>query len=120
MTQASHDLPIPRTWSAATRRGFAEFVIRLSEAGVDLREGVNFDNAVPEVAAAQHVLVDLVEQGWTIREVTASEVVVTPPSSVANPSLEKLRVRRQELLKRDEQLRTESVRRFIDDMERPR
>jgi len=38
----------------------------------------------------------------------------------ADPAVEKVRVRRQELLKRDEQLTSASVQRFVADMEEPR
>ena len=52
--------------------------------------------------------------------VDGQEVAIAPPLGVADPVEEKHRVRRQELIKRDEQLATPSVRRFITAMEKPR
>ena len=54
------------------------------------------------LAAAAYVLCDLASQGWAVR--TDGEVQVMPEASVADAAEEKQRVRRQELLKRDEQL----------------
>ncbi len=47
------------------------------------------------------------------------DVRVCPPSQANGAEAEKSRVRKQELLKRAEQLRTPSVRRFIEGMEQP-
>jgi len=70
--------------------------------------------------AAGLVLADLAMQGWRIR-VRANRVTVCAPLQVADdPSAEKARIRRQELLKRDAQLRKESVQKFLRSMERPR
>jgi hypothetical protein len=53
--------------------------------------------------------------------VDANDRVSTrPPKVLADPAAEKHRVRRQELLKRDEQLAVPSVRRFVAEMEKPR
>ena len=69
--------------------------------------------------AALHVLTDLVDQGWRVRVDKADQVAVRPPSEAKDPLREKARVRKQELIKRDEQLATPSVRRFVEEMERP-
>jgi hypothetical protein len=72
------------------------------------------------LAAAAHVLRDLADQGWTIEVTPNRQLTVRAPEIATDPMEEKARVRKQELLKRDEQLSTPSVRRFIRDMERPR
>ena len=69
--------------------------------------------------AALGVLADLAGQGWQLR-VEAKSLFVSPPTAEADPVAEKQRVRSQELLKRDEQLATPSVRRFVEKMEQPR
>src|SRR5690606_4837500 len=73
----------------------------------------------PGVEAASYVLADLTAQGWQVC-VSADEVRVRPPDAEPDAEVEKDRVRRQELLKRDEQLRQPSTRRFVAEMERPR
>ena len=65
------------------------------------------------------VITDLATQGWTIR-VRSERVEVKPPDPVTDPLAEKARVRRQELVKRNAQLRQPSVQRFLDAMERQR
>ena len=62
---------------------------------------------------------DLRAQGWLV-ERSSDALTVSPPQSDDDVDEEKKRVRFQEQLKRDEQLRTPSVRRFIEGMERPR
>lgn len=75
---------------------------------------------VPILKAAMRVLCDLARQRWLIR-VRGHDVQVSPPAELQSDlSAEKQRVRRQELLKRDEQLRQPAVRQFIRDMERQR
>lgn len=71
----------------------------------------------PVLAAASHTLIDLVDQGWTIT-VDQLGPMLSPPEVSANKDLEKARVQRQEHVRRDEQLRKPSVRRFIEKMER--
>ena len=71
----------------------------------------------PILAAAAHTLIDLVDQGWTI---TYDKVgpMLSPPATNGDREAEKTRIRRQEHVRRDEQLRKPSVRRFIESMER--
>jgi len=70
--------------------------------------------------AAGLVLTDLVTQGWPVR-VTKRAVVVRPPAAVTHDHLaEKERIRRQELIRRNAQLRQPSVRAFIRSMETSR
>lgn len=69
--------------------------------------------------AAGLVLTDLATQGWTVR-VRSERVEVKPPVAVTDLIAEKARIRRQELVKRNAQLRQPSVQRFLDSMERQR
>ena len=69
--------------------------------------------------AACHVVRDLANQGWATRAESGC-VEVQPPAAESDSQIEKDRVRRQELIKRDEQLRLPSVRRFVSEMEQPR
>jgi hypothetical protein len=69
--------------------------------------------------AAGLVLSDLAVQGWSIR-VRAQRLDIRPPQPVTDRTAEKARVRRQELIKRNAQLREPSVQRFVHSMERQR
>lgn len=70
--------------------------------------------------AAARVLCDLARQRWRIR-VRCNRVQVCPSAELhTDPVAEKERVRRQELIKRDEQLKQPAVRRFVQEMERQR
>ncbi len=69
--------------------------------------------------AALCVLTDLARQGWSIRVTDDGAVEVRRPGGEFNdPYREKARIRAQELVKRDEQLREPAVRRFLQAMER--
>ena len=69
--------------------------------------------------AAGLVMTDLATQGWTVRA-RNDRVEVKPPKPVTDPLTEKARIRRQELVKRNAQLRQPSVQRFLESMERQR
>jgi hypothetical protein len=73
----------------------------------------------PTLAAAAHAAIDLVAQGWTVK-VDHLGPLFSPPATQADRGAEKERIRAQEHLRRDEQLRKPSVRRFVKGMERPR
>lgn len=73
----------------------------------------------PTLAAAAHVAIDLVAQGWTVT-VDRLGPLFSPPATQNDRNAEKERIRTQEHLRRDEQLRKPSVRRFVHGMERPR
>lgn len=74
----------------------------------------------PALLAAGLVIVDLAVQGWPLR-VRADTVEVQPPEqSGAGHAEEKSRVRQQELVKRNSQLRQLSVARFLNSMEQTR
>lgn len=114
-------LPLPPTWGAADRRAFLAIADRLHAVAPDaaLRASINGANRGPSVASASHVLTDLVAQGWALCR-DGDNVRVRPPDNDVDAVVEKQRVRRQELLKRDEQLSQPSVQRFIAEMEKPR
>jgi uncharacterized protein DUF4338 len=69
--------------------------------------------------AAGLVVSDLATQGWLIR-VRGERVEIRPPEPVTERAAEKARIRRQELVKRNAQLRRASVQRFLSMMERQR
>lgn len=91
---------------------------RRSEAEAVLEKCLHSDR--PTLAAAASVLHDLSAQGWKVRGGPGCGVQVRPPSVSPDPTVEKERIRRQELLRRDEQLAAPSVQRFVSEMERPR
>lgn len=69
--------------------------------------------------AALCVLTDLAQQRWSIRVTGNGAVEVKrPEGEQLNLRQEKVRIREQELVKRDEQLRGPTVRKFVKGMER--
>jgi len=67
--------------------------------------------------AAGLVVTDLALQGWVLR-VRTGRVEIRPPDPVSGDrAAEKARVRKQELVKRNAQLRQPSVQRFLESME---
>lgn len=68
------------------------------------------------------ILVDLVRQGWAVRlgPRGARVEIERPPESSGDPLVEKDRIRKQEHIKRDEQLAKGSTREFIRSMEKKR
>jgi hypothetical protein len=69
--------------------------------------------------AASLVLGDLARQGWQVKPAKRG-ARVRPPDPTTDREVEKIRVRAQESVKRDQQLRTPSVTKFIQSMERRR
>jgi hypothetical protein len=70
--------------------------------------------------AAGLVLTDLALQGWHLRA-HRRRVELLPPTQVGEDrTAQKARIRRQELINRDAQLRRPAVRKFLRSMERPR
>ena len=114
----------------AVREAFRNHALRL--AGVDPSEEDVLQNLLedslsetskieqsPSLNAAIRVLNDLATHHWSIRVTSRGSVEVRRPQTESNdPQLEKGRVRRQELIKRNEQLRKPAVRRFVQGMER--
>lgn len=116
----------------AAKQAFREHAARLAEL-LNRGQGLeDFDDALKEalrledheapvtnLRAALHVLTDLARQRWTIRVTEGGEVEVKRPAGeLLDPKREKGRVRTQELVKRNEQLREPSTRRFIESMEK--
>jgi len=126
MPDESVVLPISRRWSPRRRDAFAHYAEALAANGSAPvgHVGAARQDALAHgghgLAAAVHIVSDLADQGWKVSVGDDGLVTVAPPDADTDPADEKSRVRRQELLKRDEQLRLPSVRRFISEMERPR
>jgi hypothetical protein len=90
--------------------------VLLDAALADQRGWVAEDRAAME--AGVRVLADLARQGWRL-EVAEAQILLRPPAEhVTDPTAEKDRIRRQELLKRQEQLATPAARKFVAEMER--
>jgi len=70
----------------------------------------------PRLAAAAHTLIDLVDQGWVV-QLDKVGPLLSPPDTHLDRDAEKARIRRQEHLRRDAQLRQSSVQRFVASME---
>lgn len=125
----------PALRSTASREDFSALATALVRAAKDTEDEDAVDDVRREfvgpvkqskrvdrqaLLAAGLVLSDLCVQGWNIR-VRRGRVEVKPPTQVLDDRAgEKARIRRQELVKRDAQLRTTSVQRFIRAMETPR
>lgn len=126
LDEQQRQLDMPATWSPRARRAFLGLAraIETHDSADDpdvvsvKREGLSLGD--PGLPAALHVLTDLARQGWKISRPGRSSVAVIPPAAHEDPDDERARVKRQELVKRDEQLSIPSVRRFIADMEKPR
>lgn len=131
ITWATLEPPLP---SAASQDAFVEHARALAKACRGERTDEAIEKArcafVSEVTACRSgdrqallaaglVITDLATQGWTVR-VRGDRVEVKPPDPVTDPLAEKARIRRQELVKRNAQLRQPSVQRFLESMERQR
>lgn len=121
-------LTLPPGSTRRERRGFKQLCTLLSygppEGVEDLNHGWWIKAAglgdlyeQPRLAAAAHAAIDLVDQGWTV-DLDKFGALFAPPPLGADRETEKARVRRQEHLRRDEQLRKPSVQRFVKRMER--
>jgi hypothetical protein len=125
----------PPLRSAASRKSFVEFARTLSRAN---RAGIDEDILIcaredfveatrasayvdtQTLLAAGLVVSDLAMQGWQIRVRSQSVAISPPQTECEDRTAEKTRIRRQELLKRDAQLRQPAVKTFLRSMERPR
>jgi hypothetical protein len=77
----------------------------------------NLSRSAP-LRAALLILTDLAHQRWSIRLTANGSVEVRRPEEHhLDPLAEKERIRKQELVKRDEQLREPSTRRFVSGLE---
>ena len=125
MSERWLELPAPAAWAQDARSIFSEYIATIAEQhrdvpglpSVPMDHIRDFDQGL---AAALQVIRDLASQGWRVRPSTDGGAQVRSPDSEPDPMNEKERVRRQELVRRDEQLCTPSVRRFVSGMERPR
>lgn len=112
------------TESAAAQPVYREYAQRLAEGSLDFEQDVLADAQRREQAgedaalrAALSILSDLAKQGWSIH-VTAQGIVKVRRPEPDDPLSEKARIRKQELVKRDEQLREPAARTFVERMER--
>lgn len=124
----------PFAEGSAARVAFREHAARLAEL---LAHGATDDHsgfgdalaaALAEVDASERsaalraslsVLTDVARQRWLIRVTEGGDVEVRRPvEERVDPLREKARIRAQELVKRDEQLREPATRKFIESMER--
>lgn len=122
-------LSLPPEAKRSERLGFARLCSYLANLGpAAIGSGLDHDECAkraklgqlydhPALAAAAHTLTDLVDQGWIIT-VDRLGPMLSPPEVSGDKDAEKARVRRQEHVRRDEQLRKPSVRRFLEGMER--
>jgi Domain of unknown function (DUF4338) len=121
-------LALPAGATLKERRGFTRLCNLLAKATIsydtpldhtfwiqaaDLEDLYN----LPRLAAATHAIIDLVDQGWTV-SVDRYGPLLSPPLTLGDRDTEKARVRRQEHIRRDAQLRTPGVQRFVQSMER--
>lgn len=122
MSAASEQAPIclgaPPGWSASQRDRFLTWVQGARRSTDGLVEAPTSLRSL-SAKAAYSVAADLINQGWDL-SCEGTEILVRAPIVNGDPHAERERVRRQELLKRDEHLRVSSVRRFIERMETPR
>lgn len=120
-------LALPAGSTRSERSGFARLCSLLASTQLESNVAINrtlcletagltklYDE--PRLAAASHTVIDLVDQGWTVR-VDKLGVLLSPPNSHVDRATEKARVRRQEHLRRDAQLLQPSVRNFVSKME---
>jgi hypothetical protein len=124
MTDAWYLLPEPEGWRRSDSSAFALLArsLAIPPGGSTAVTGARracLESGQASLAAAAQVLCDLARQGWAVRASTAG-VRVSPPLAGPDAAQEKDRVRRQEQIKRDEQLAVPSVRRFVTGLERPR
>lgn len=131
MSEAQKWLPLdPPTALTATERRLYRGLSRLLAASTATEDRLTRESAFaaagitilynkPALAAAAHVLFDLYLQGWQL-QVVRHGTLTSPPSRHNNIADEKARIRAQELISRNDQLSSPSVRRFLRDMETPR
>lgn len=130
MTEDAKYIPLalPSGATLNERRGFIRLCTLLSRAQLDPEVAVDHASWItaaelgdlynkPRLAAAAHTLIDLVDQGWIV-QVDKLGALLSPPDVHVDREAEKARVRRQEHIRRDAQLRQPSVRRFVANMER--
>ncbi|MGQ0679904.1 MAG: Druantia anti-phage system protein DruA [Actinomycetota bacterium] len=110
-------LSLPAGWTPSQRSRFLDWVRGTREEHLPVEAPRSLPNA--SVDAVYAITADLLNQGWELA-CEPTQVIVRPPVVNSDPTAERERVRQQELLKRDEHLRRESVVRFVTRMEAPR
>jgi hypothetical protein len=122
--------PFPK--SSIAEQVFRAHAVRLSELLSEGVDGQNLDEAIQDslhfripdecataLRAMLCILTDLARQHWSIQINEGGEVEVKRPlGEWSDPRQEKARIRAQEAVKRNEQLREPAVRRFIKEMEK--
>ncbi|MDP7066268.1 MAG: DUF4338 domain-containing protein [Acidimicrobiales bacterium] len=123
VNQSTFLLRFPEDWNSDEVEAIRGRVTELSESGHVCSSAHQMlevpDQWATGVRAAALVLGDLANQGWSLGLSDDNAITASPASVLDDPIAEKERVRTQELLKRDEQLATPSVRRFVARMESP-
>jgi len=120
-------LDLPAEASRSERAGYRRLcrVLSTADAATMRRDEIVTSSEIanlydlPILAAATHTAIDLVHQGWTVL-LDRQGPLFQPPDVELDRVAEKERIRRQELVRRDQQLQSASVRRFVRDMERRR
>lgn len=107
------ELPIDPKWSDRDKRALRQLVRDMQSPDDAAAAALTFAGR-----AALFVLRDLRAQGWQLSW-ARTKVEAAPPDTAVGVEAARLRVQSQERLKRDEQLRRPSVRRFIERMEAP-
>lgn len=131
MSRQAHNswvvLSPPFAERSEARRAFREHALRLAalvaadadddamdDALEEARSGVQKEDRSTKLVAALSVLTDLARQRWLVRVTESGEVEVQQPAGERlDPGREKARIRSQELVKRNEQLREPATRKFI-------
>lgn len=108
----------PAGWTVAQRDHFLAWVRKANDNADGLVKPPTSLRAA-STKAAYSVVADLINQGWDL-SCEPTEVLVQAPIVNGDPDAERERVRKQELLKRDEHLRRSSVRQFVERMETQR
>ncbi len=114
-----------RSFARRVFREHAQRVALLIEEGADdvamdgaleaARNDLPKEERSTKLTAALSVLTDLARQRWLVRVTDAGEVEVQLPSGERlDPRMEKARIRSQELVKRNEQLREPATRKFVE------
>lgn len=108
----------PAGWTVSQKDHFLAWVREASDDADGLVKAPTSLRAA-STKAAYSIVADLINQGWDL-SCEPTEVLVRAPIVNGDPDAERERVRKQELLKRDEHLRRSSVRQFIERMETQR
>jgi hypothetical protein len=116
--------------SSSSHRSFIEFAHKLSMISImnandyfisdalkSTIANVETDEYSVKLVAAISVLADLARQGWQINVIDGIVNVHRPKIDHRNHDAEKVRIRNQELVIRNEQLREPSITKFISSME---